>query len=414
MNKMFLITGGNFTNKGAQSMLLITIYELKRRFENCDIWVLPLDDVNCYDRENLKFHMIRNHPDLFKMDGTNWSRWRLYVKNVLRFLLKKNYIFSELKNYEDIMKGIDCIIDISGYCLSSQFSIAYNQQLLNTISEGKKYNIPVVLMPQSFGPFLYEDNEFTNKVKELLSYPSLLFAREQEGYNYLTKMFNLDNVELSTDLVLQNKGIELDYIFKNEIKKTTWDNINNEKSVAVIPNSMNTQHSEASTVIDIYVSIIQKLIDSKKKVYIIYHSSLDKELCDKIYERYSNNSSVVYINQDLECYEYDEIVKQFRFIVASRYHSIVHAYKNTIPCIILGWATKYYELAKLFDQEQYVFDVRDLVNKQELERSIIELCGKADLERQKIKEKLLHIQSHSCFDELERVIIGASNEQKSN
>ena len=49
-------------------------------------------------------------------------------------------------------------------------------------------------------------------------------------------------------------------------------------------------------------------------------------------------------------------LKQFQFIVASRFHAIVHAFKNGIPCIALGWATKYYDLMKQFGQEQYMLD----------------------------------------------------------
>ena len=42
--KTFMITGGNFTNKGAQSMIMITVSEIRKRFSDADIYILPNDD----------------------------------------------------------------------------------------------------------------------------------------------------------------------------------------------------------------------------------------------------------------------------------------------------------------------------------------------------------------------------------
>ena len=45
--------------------------------------------------------------------------------------------------------------------------------------------------------------------------------------------------------------------------------------------------------------------------------------------------------------------RYFDFVICSRYHGCVHAYKNLIPGLILGSTIRYKELAKLMNQEKY-------------------------------------------------------------
>ena len=46
------------------------------------------------------------------------------------------------------------------------------------------YPIPVILMPQSFGPFNYKERkeEMLERIETVLSESQLIFARENEGY----------------------------------------------------------------------------------------------------------------------------------------------------------------------------------------------------------------------------------------
>ena len=223
--KTFMITGGNFTNKGAQSMIMITVSEIRKRFSDADIYILPNDDYRSYDTKNLRFSVLRNHTDFFLINCGFLNKLKLLIKNVVRFCLMRDvYIFEELRTYTDTIKKIDCILDISGFCLSSQFETEYNMMLLNIIKEGKKYDIPVILLPQSFGPFDYKENKdkMLKLIKNELSYPYAVFAREKNGYKLLKSVLRDDhNLRLSSDLVLQNKDINLSDIFVKVVNDRT-------------------------------------------------------------------------------------------------------------------------------------------------------------------------------------------------
>ena len=97
------------------------------------------------------------------------------------------------------------------------------------------------------------------------------------------------------------------------------------------------------------------------------------------------------------------LVKQFDFLIASRYHSIIHAYKEGIPCVALGWAVKYQELLELFNQSNYVFDVRNMNNFVEILNAVVWLDKKHLLESKKIKKELFEVQKENCFDILENI-----------
>lgn len=162
------------------------------------------------------------------------------------------------------------------------------------------------------------------------------------------------NVEISTDLVLQSDEIELSNIFvksrKLEFKKLTTQN-----NVGIVPNMQLYKHGKKDDLLQVYRNIINHLLDCNKNVYIFRHSN-DLPICKDIYEMFASSENVYFIEDDMNCLEYGEFVKQFDFIVASRFHAIVHAYKENVPAIILGWAVKYHDLAQNLNQEKFVFD----------------------------------------------------------
>ena len=403
--KTFMITGGNFTNKGAQSMIMITVSEIRKRFSDADIYTLPNDDYRSYDTKNLRFSVLRNHTDFFLINCGFLNKLKLLIKNVVRFCLMRDvYIFKELRTYTDTIKKIDCILDISGFCLSSQFETEYNMMLLNIIKEGKKYDIPVILLPQSFGPFDYKENKdkMLKLIKNELSYPYAVFAREKNGYKLLKSVLRDDhNLRLSSDLVLQNKDINLSDIFVKVPKMFELKVMPN--SVAVIPNSMNSTQGKDCEILCLYRKIIMKLLEYGKQVYVLYHSSMDREYCVKILENFKNTEDLHFIDHDIDCYEYDSFVSEFDYIVASRYHSIVHSYRNHVPAVILGWASKYKALATLVNQENLVLDTREDIDDNKIFSLIEDINIKHNKYKQVISDKMFEIQKHNCFDVLNQL-----------
>lgn len=386
-----IITGGELFNKGAQAMVFIAVDELRKRYPNHDIYVLSALDLQRPESEKSKY--------AFNFTGWYPIKYAKAQNNLLLRMMCKLRNAKEYSSAYELYSNCDLMIDISGYALGSNWSYATCNTYLEHLEYAKAFGIPVYLMPQSFGPFDFKGEkaqELENRVTDALSYAHTICAREKQGFAELKSKYNLDNVVLSYDLVLNNKGVDLNNIFKAE-------NINNNpnikpNSIGIIPNGMVLTVNDKELVLNMYNTLISHLVEKGYEVYILSHSSTDAKLCKDIYNSCGGNSKVTFLDDDFSCLEFDEMVKSFEFIIASRFHSIVHAYKNAVPCILLGWAEKYYQLSKLFEQEQYCFDMREAIDIGKITDKVDVLDSNKEIEKSKIKGFLGDIQKDNVFD----------------
>lgn len=392
MMRNIIITGGGMANKGAQAMTLIAVHELRERFPDHKIYLYSPVDLadSALDKRKFTFNFLGWYPLKFAHCQHNPVQRGI-------ILLRSR---SELLEAEAIYRNTDFIVDVSGYALGANWSDKICNNYLDILEFAQAFGIPVYLMPQSFGPFDFgEERQALNaRIQRLLPTAKVIFAREQEGYDALVNTYGLKNVRLAHDLVLGNKGIDLANIFVSapafdlpEIKPN---------SVAVIPNSMNSSVSSQEAVLELYTKAIHALLSQGKTVYLLSHSTVDSALCSKLKEPFLTNENVILLAQDFSCLEFNALVKKFDYLIASRFHSIVHAFKNGVPCIALGWATKYHDLLKLFDQEQYILDVRNKIGEEQIAAAIALMDAHYPDEAGKIQKGLAAVQKQNVFDVL--------------
>lgn len=377
-------------NKGAQAMTLIAVHELRERFPYHNIYVhSPVDLANKkLDKRVFTFKFTGWYPLKF-------ARCQRHPFQRSMILLRSG---SELSEAEAIYRNTDFIVDVSGYALGSNWSDKICNDFLDILEFAKAFGIPVYLMPQSFGPFDFGKarEAIDNRIRKLLPTAKVIFAREQEGYDALVNRYGLKNVRLAYDLVLSNTGINIKNVFVSAPEFDLLEIRTN--SVAVVPNSMNSNVSSHDAVLSIYTEVISALLKRGRTVYLISHSAMDAALCRELKEAFGVNGNVVLLDRDFSCLEFNELVNKFAYLVASRFHSIVHAFKNGIPCIALGWATKYYDLLTLFGQEQYVLDFRDEIGTENVSTAIEKMDRAYRDESLKIQNKLVSVQEHNVFD----------------
>lgn len=369
--RCIIITGGETFNKGAQAMTFVTVDKVKKMFPDNKIVLLSGRDYKRKEEDEKIYN--------FEVLPTGLGYNMYFLGGLYRLL---SVASGKVKCTKDTLKAIseryenaDAIIDISGFALSSQWGIKSTVNFLLNIAVAKKYKIPIYLMPQSFGPLQFKGLKkliVNFLMKKYLTYPSKIYCREKEGFEYL-KEYTSENLEISLDLVLLNKEIDLKNIYLNQME--FQDIVVKENSVGIIPNMRNFEHGNKENIIALYKRIIDRLLDKKKSVYLIRHSYEDIEACRIIKEMYGNNEEVILIVDELSCIEFENVIKKFQYVIASRYHSIVHCYKNAIPCISLGWATKYYELLKTFEQSDYMLDVRSEDGFNKIEEIIDQMDG---------------------------------------
>lgn len=402
--KNVLISGAGFSNKGAQAMLFVTASEVRKRYPDAKIYYTTRDSLR--KKSGFLLHPLDKHTfiNAFAMETKSLRPIKGFLsatKEAAISIIKRNWkaIYSEYR-YRKLIKTIDLILDISGYNLTSLFPVSTNEFYLKLIDCAGKSGIPIFLLPQSFGPFAYSSHKspYISNMRQILSYPNMIFARESQGYNLLTNELGLKNVVLSNDLVLQNREIDWNLLFyPNEMPKASIS-ISTEKNVGIIPNKNLITKCPHVSVFSLYEEIISFLLEKNKTVYLIYHSSEDYHICKNIKKAFSHSSSVVLLRQELNCYDYENIITNFDYVIASRFHSIVHSFKHNVPCLGLGWAEKYLTLFCSLDQQDYMFDMRAEHTTKEIMTCLQKLEQNYPSESKLIKDKLEIIQRENCFD----------------
>ena len=397
-----LITGAQFANRGAQSMLFTVVNEFRTRYKDAEFYYVPLDysRKDCFAYcDNYKFHFV--YDDLAMSDYP--IKYGFIGKT--KRCIERAAVNTRIKEYDplklsNIWDNINVLVDVSGYSLTSKFGMGSINRMLRHINKAKSLDIPVILMTQSYGPLNFGENTETvlKAINEAFSKIDLLFARETEGGEVLEYECGICSAVLSPDIVLQAHEIKWENVF-SEKPEVRVPILQTESNVGIVPNGETVRNGDRTFILGCYKRMIEMLRSKGKEIYIFRHSD-DIQLCRAIYEEVKTDNHCHLVEDELDCLSYSEFVKQFDFVIASRFHSVVHAYREGIPALVLGWAIKYQELTKLFGQEEYTFDITK-ASEEDLATMLEKLdclCENYEDEAKLISEKLALVRSESCFD----------------
>lgn len=397
----FLLTGSNFFNKGAQAMLFVAVSELRSRFPGCEI----LFRTNEPPQSGFAFRFFHD-PDGWQYAKGGMRAARTVLRGIYRTIRGKKVSFRNMVRHAAEIRSVDAFIDISGYALSSQRGLERSLNYLDQIRVAERFRIPYFIMPQSIGPFDYRDGGRMDRLlRRYLPYPVVIFPREEDGRALLQDRYGLSNVRLSLDLVLQNKGIREDLVFTAP-RNASLPGIQRGGSVAIIPNMRNFDYKSREQMVAVYRAVVARLRSHGRRVYLLRHSSEDLEACRLVFDSLGDTSGVSVVEDDLDCIQFNATIAKFDYVVASRFHSIVHAFKNSVPALVLGWAVKYHDLLRLFGQERFMFDVRGDWKEDALLDAIDDLDAHWSRERTAIASRLAECQKDNCFDAISNYFAG--------
>ena len=259
-----------------------------------------------------------------------------------------------------------------------------------------RYGKPIILLPQSFGPFDYKGKKglyLFERIKKDLKYVNLICAREKQGYDVLSKELHLTNVILSPDIVLQSKNSYFE-------KYKQGNNQDRQNKILIIPN-VHCYDYNPERLIQAYFSIISYLLKDGKEIVIARHSEQDAHICKKVKDLFPLDTRVLLKNDSMDSMEFCSFVSCFDFAIASRYHSIVHAFKMNIPCIAIGWASKYNELLGIFNQSKFINNIGDLKDSSIIIDQIKEMEARLYQNKEMISKRMTLLHNSNIFDQLE-------------
>ena len=388
--KNIVIVGGELFNKGAQAMTFTVIDQVQKAFPEKNIYLFSKRDFERTDEEKSQytFDILPWGPEI-QLE---------ILSSRLRYMNTREFSKEVNGEVSTVLSNCAGMIDINGYALSSQMGFDKSLLYIVNVMIAKEADIPIYILPQSIGPFDYSFPKqlYLNPLLKLyLTYPQVICPREQAGVDSLNT-YTQNNVSKEFDLVLQTERYDLENVYVEEPdlerKQLASD------AVGIVPNSKVFERMDETEFYTLYEQIISKLLSEGHTVYVFRHSVEDLDLCQEIKSLYPDDERVVLFEDDLNAIELEHVIDQCQFLVGSRYHSLVHSYKNHVPVLAIGWATKYKELLEEFEQMEYFFDCRAGVDETELSAAIASLSAQHSAESELIQTKVDKIQENSIFD----------------
>ncbi|MCA0979401.1 polysaccharide pyruvyl transferase family protein [Qipengyuania flava] len=397
--KKFIITGIQMRNKGSQAMFLSLYSGLKERYPDCEVigFANKYDEPEQYDFQLLPYDYFTRL--LYRYRLSSVPVLTPLITSFAGFWRKTDKWNGSVVQMEQALRDADAILDASGYTLGSGWGKGGGRLLLQTVRIARRYGKKIILMPQSFGPFDWgedDDSEFLAEVKQELSYCTKIYAREIEGYECL-KSLGLRDVELSADMVIREaifpkaSDIHPDY----EPPRMEHPEAG---AVGFIINENVFRIGDPDAVLELYAKLLRKLLDDGENVYVLSTSTADFQLVERVLAKVDARDRIGLISGEYSSPELIDIIGQFKYVVASRYHSVVFAYRSGVPAIILGWASKYLDLAAHFQQQDYVFDIRD-PGVDRIIRQIEKMGANHAIEATRIRECLANMQTTSVIED---------------
>jgi colanic acid/amylovoran biosynthesis protein len=376
------IKGVQFSNKGAELMLVAILEQLDKELGEYQITLSPGTHLPYQKRARLgawqKLSFRRGNIDL---TGT-------FAKLPTQFLnlLKRYGIVTE--------KDVDVILDASGFSYGEQWGVKSLKHTAKEVTrfqqQGKKY----IFLPQALGPF--KSREVQQLAIKVFANADLVFPRDDESYRALTELLpesKATHVQQAPDFTcLVEPRPFIDKI------QTSIDN----KTVCIIPNNkmVSTFHHKKAG--DDEQSYINFLVQAGKyyqqqgwHVILLNHEGKeDQQICQQIAQELSSNSNKIVIKDDLSAVGIKAYIGSVDAVISSRFHGCVSALTQGIPCLATSWSHKYQMLFQEYGVSQNVLDFK--IDKYELDQSL--LLFTQSLSEQK-KQCLKH---SSCVKETTR------------
>jgi colanic acid/amylovoran biosynthesis protein len=336
------LRGVEFHNKGAELMLHAILERIREE--------LPDSEFVMEQGGSVPFEKLRANHIYAKLKkkryGIRYERiGALLPKSLLR---GKGYI---------LPKEIDVVLDGSGFAFGDQWGAhKAGYRLADHVADWKRSGKKVIMLPQALGPF--SDEDLIAKMKHIISYADLIFARDEVSFNYIKA------------LSPQSSNIVLRPDFTNLIKGSLPSYFDNTKyEVAIIPNNKmieatSDKEGEAySGLLKNMVNIIQSM--GYKPFFLIHEGKKDIKLADATNAAIEVPIQVLVEDNPLHV---KGIIGASKAVITSRFHGLVSCLSQSVPCLATGWSHKYEMLLKDYHYPEALINVNS--SEEELKLSL--------------------------------------------
>jgi len=325
------ITGAGFQNKGAELMLRTVLDKMRAELPGVRFGVHA--SVGSFEERGAYglYSVARNQ---------HLRRFRSQVKDQL-FLKGLRCLPPGKLNLYGLVQAhqVDALVDISGYAFGDKWPLALAAQFFEVVRDYNRRGKPVVMLPQMLGPF--EKNGQAKQFAQIAAQAKLVYARDEISMNCLKAVCNgAKNIRIAPDITIFYEPPHRDE-----------PGAPRREYACIVPNVKMLEQGGSewqSRYLPLLVESAKRILASGLEVQVFVHETAgkDEELARSILEEVNDpNCVIVAISDPVEIKRH---LARARFLVASRFHSIVSAYSSGVPAIVIGWAHKYEALVADF------------------------------------------------------------------
>lgn len=331
----FAIFGVNFVNKGAELMLYTIIQQLKQ-------WD---------DRNIAACHLLIGSYSQRKSAGTHHLAWRTFrrIPFATNFVSPvASLVPRTIRQKQSIIldSEVDVIFDASGFAYSDQWGYPASERMAKFSTRWKNEGKKFILLPQAFGPF------HNKRVKEgfttILKNSDLVFARDETSYKHII------------DLPVSTTNIDVGPDFTNLLKPINplYLNIFAGRP-CIVPNSRmldKTCSKTSQKYISFLTSSISYLESKSLKPFILVHEENDIKIAQELN---TILDSPIPILQESNPLMLKAILGQSYLVIGSRYHALISALSQNVPCLGAGWSHKYQALFSDYGCQDLILNIEN-------------------------------------------------------
>ena len=368
------LRGVGFVNKGAELMLHSMLEKLK-----------------AYDPEIIFVMEVNSTSPLRKI-------WSLGIKAKTNFKVRN---FSLHPLFKLLPKGIkskfgwvsdedvQVVLDASGFTFGDKWGAAKaGNRLADHLGKWKSQGKKVILLPQAFGPFTKPD--LIQKMKFILGQADLVYARDNVSYDFLHQLVkgkDTGNIFLAPDFT----NLTAPDFFDNKQKYAD--------SLAIIPNQkmMETSDESLNKSYPDFLKVMVELVLQKgqKPFFLIHESEKDKAIAEMVNEKLDNPIPVIEEENPLLV---KGIIGSCFAVITSRFHGLVSALSQSVPCLATGWSHKYemlfedYKfpegLCQLKRDKTYYEEKLNLILDNDSRKKIIQLLASEGAKQKRLSDQM--------------------------
>ena len=295
------------------------------------------------------------------IDGTVWEHFTVNVFFIESILLKYLRVCLPFTKFGRMIKQTEYVAAING---GDGFSDIYSTKTfhsrLSDINLAMIFNIPVILLPQTLGPFKESKNQII--AGRILRYASQIFVRDDKFIPELKKMGL--KYEQTKDLSFYMKPQP----FNIEIKSNA---VGINVSGLAYSNQFRTLSGQFAT----YPLLIDKLIayfqQKNVSIYLIPHSynyqnaefaNDDLEATRDVYAKLQDKSHVLFIDQDIISPQVKFIISRMKFFIGTRMHANFAAIYTGVPVFGLAYSYKFqgaFEANGIYDSTAMINNINE-------------------------------------------------------